>query len=1509
MSNGNTFSDGALFSPTLIDSIKEGGAAAEDVTLAALSGSSTGSNSFAFDAPGSAFKSTQQIPLDWNDYAKHTFFNSAESKVNVAFDTLINYFPFDGTKSEITEFLEDLNGFEYHVLKRFPKYKGFLHFSGSGKADGDVGTVISVTDRAGSLYPALSKDTTAATIIDPLTDSISFEFFLSVAEKIVNGAGAESSTNDNQVIFQKLYEDTDVSGNRTGQTDGISLVLSHSSDSTKANLLFLATSGSAALSASCEIPKGGWHPVAAYFEREPTSMPRLRLYLSGALVATSSDSYDMGRINFAAQPLLFGSGSIHTLPGKDYSFVPKQTLSGALDEFKVYHGARNIHQIKNVTSASQYSESNLKLYYKFNEATGSYQGNNTALDSSGNSLHAQIKNYFPGLREKRNLSDPLVLEDVFLNPVLFPANQKLVDLNVEMLASASTYDANNPNLITNLVPQHYLVAGAFAEGFDTVSADTGAQYGYYEDFPGGGKVGSPQIIASLLFTWAKFFDDIKIFIDHFGNLLRIDYDSEGTVSNWMLPFLANYYGFSLPNSFSAASISQYLDGQDLTAQPSLSNMNLRDIQSEIWRRILINMNDVIRSKGTIHGIKAVMRASGINPDNIFRFREFGGSSTITTEDNRIRRDEVSTLLAMTQSGDVSLRTPYLSGSRTAPGYPIIKGRAGVFRLDQVYTSSEGRKYSNSGLSGHWRFRKESAVDMNSVGTPISGTYCSGSTFFQGSSRFLSTHNKSVSDSVIFNNSPFTDAVLDRLQTAKTLPTMEFGSSGSGGFVMVTGSSPGATSSGGSTSENINKWPGATATGSMGPLDFSIGGWFQFEPGNVGAGAEDRTLWYFGSGSDSRGNWRCYIDSSTLDSTNLYVYGIDFDGTNLYYRYKLTGSDGDNNFGDWKHIMFTYDATNSTSDINRVKFYLNGDYVPYSSTAVAGGTGIFQGTWRKTLPDLWFGVTPKSSLSSAANRDFFTGSMAEWAMWKRVLTDDEAYLIGKQSWPDGNMNAKVYDYVPWWNYASSSDGMFTSASFTYEAMYKFTGLQEMKYPATRSLAQMYVTGSSTDANRGGLVANLIAIGTGSNSNATGSLMLYARPGGTTSAPTMKLALTGLNVFDTNKWHVSFGRDIGSSTGSFATASWFLRAGRQSYGELVEYHRTSSMFYEGANDVLSNITPELNASGAFIVINSSSMVSVDQDGPWTGGTLFLNSSASVSDNRARIQTFNGHVGHIRFWSKDLSVTADMEHTRNFKSLGVEDPVVNFNFVTSESGSFERLRIDASTDQVVTQSDSSGEISLVDFSQNNYYLTGSGFPTEQEIIKPVQFHFSILNPKFDERSTMNKIRVRGFEQAVNIEEFKTLKAPVRSIPAGTPVTDDTRFSIEVSSVRALNDDIVNVLASLAFFDNAIGDPELVFSDAYPRLEDLRNVYFQRLTERVNYKNMLEFYKWFDDSLSLIINNLIPRSTKYLGINFVIESHMLERPKMRYLQSDIYLGENDRRGLQSDIFLQQIVGVLKKF
>ena len=64
--------------------------------------------SFRFLPPGSALKSTQQLPLDWSDFSRHTFFSSAVANVNVAFDNIINTFPFDGTFKEIEDFLNEI---------------------------------------------------------------------------------------------------------------------------------------------------------------------------------------------------------------------------------------------------------------------------------------------------------------------------------------------------------------------------------------------------------------------------------------------------------------------------------------------------------------------------------------------------------------------------------------------------------------------------------------------------------------------------------------------------------------------------------------------------------------------------------------------------------------------------------------------------------------------------------------------------------------------------------------------------------------------------------------------------------------------------------------------------------------------------------------------------------------------------------------------------------------------------------------------------------------------------------------------------------------------------------------------------------------------------------------------------------------------------------------------------------------------------------------------------------
>jgi hypothetical protein len=314
-----------------------------------------------------------------------------------------------------------------------------------------------------------------------------------------------------------------------------------------------------------------------------------------------------------------------------------------------------------------------------------------------------------------------------------------------------------------------------------------------------------------------------------------------------------------------------------------------------------------------------------------------------------------------------------------------------------------------------------------------------------------------------------------------------------------------------------------------------------------------------------------------------------------------------------------------------------------------------------------------------------------------------------------------------------------------------------------------------------------------------------------------------------------------------------------------------------------------------------------------TQHLNSTTVAS--AARTSNFAGKAGHIRFWSKALSSDETKEHVRNFTSLGVENPLKNFGFSHEVSGSFEKLRLDMSTDQPGVSSDSSGKLILTDFSQQ--FLTASspaglstarGFEVNKMIVKPERFDFSAISYLFDEPSSENKVRIAGMTQGQNIHDLDTLPAPIYELPKASEPNDDVRFAIEFSSAQALNEDIMKIFATLQSLDDALGSPNAMFSEEYHDLRQLREIYFNRLTGNVNYTSFFEFFKWLDESFDTIIESLIPKKTNYLGFNMIVESHVLERSRVPYGSGDIYLGENDRRNLKGSIFLRQLLANIRK-
>ena len=65
-----------VFKPSFVRKVRNSSSTGV-ITAATASGSNIGEkDTFMYDGPGNALKSTQQLNIDWSDFSRHTFFNS-----------------------------------------------------------------------------------------------------------------------------------------------------------------------------------------------------------------------------------------------------------------------------------------------------------------------------------------------------------------------------------------------------------------------------------------------------------------------------------------------------------------------------------------------------------------------------------------------------------------------------------------------------------------------------------------------------------------------------------------------------------------------------------------------------------------------------------------------------------------------------------------------------------------------------------------------------------------------------------------------------------------------------------------------------------------------------------------------------------------------------------------------------------------------------------------------------------------------------------------------------------------------------------------------------------------------------------------------------------------------------------------------------------------------------------------------------------------------------------------
>lgn len=434
---------------------------------------------------------------------------------------------------------------------------------------------------------------------------------------------------------------------------------------------FKLFSGSSVASVSASFSQftGSFNNVAVIYDN---AADLLSIYINKERKASGTVAF--GPITFKPSNLVVGSGSKFTTTAASgaYSFY-----SGSLDEVRIFHTASELFHQKNFDRPVD-SEPYLKLNYRFNEGiTESGSVDQVVVDYSKSSLHGILYNYESSAR----VSASVMAQDPG-DPILYSFHSNVVAFSASNSLSASLYDNNNNNFIFNMIPEAILIEDELAEG----------------------------LLESFVLAVARYFDDVKLYIDQFDNLRVTNYDKIDETPDQFLPFLKRYFGWKVTEHFGDADPLSFFFGEGVLPSGSLE-VPLIDIKNQFWRRILNNLPYLMKTKGKRHNLDAFFNVIGIGKENI-NLKEYGYLPGSSIQDERINKQLVTPLLG------------------------IGTGSSGLLFTSSFVETPEFMPLSSSG----YEFTVETMVQLPFPSSSYTNTVNSGSLWtLTGSSGFVSLY--------------------------------------------------------------------------------------------------------------------------------------------------------------------------------------------------------------------------------------------------------------------------------------------------------------------------------------------------------------------------------------------------------------------------------------------------------------------------------------------------------------------------------------------------------------------------------------------------------------------------------------------------------------------------------------------------------------------------------------------------------------------------------------------------
>lgn len=270
---------------------------------------------------------------------------------------------------------------------------------------------------------------------------------------------------------------------------------------------------------------------------------------------------------------------------------------------------------------------------------------------------------------------------------------------------------------------------------------------------------------------------------------------------------------------------------------------------------------------------------------------------------------------------------------------------------------------------------------------------------------------------------------------------------------------------------------------------------------------------------------------------------------------------------------------------------------------------------------------------------------------------------------------------------------------------------------------------------------------------------------------------------------------------------------------------------------------------------------------------------------------YVGGTRYWAKYLNEVSLEQHMLDVENHGISGSYRNISAIEPSNSpthgigqdmlNLNTLALDWNFDNV-TGSSAAGNFVVTDISSGSTEIRdnrgwlgkisgyqhsgyGHGFPASSTTVveRKADNSYKFTDPELAVSSDM--IQILDSDDMV----FGSQELLQRTLP-------NYFYVLEKSMYAAISEEMLTFFAGVVDFNNLIGAPVNRYRGRYKSLEKLREIFFRKVTAVADVEKYIDYYKWFDDALSDIVQQLVPASADFLpDVTNTVESHVLERNK----------------------------------